>query len=77
MARKHFKIHIGGLYASSSRKQMRNKSDQTVSMPVLLVKHKDSGEENILINCSATFTFGDIQTVNSYLKEEEEKAQHQ
>lgn len=68
MARKHFKIHIGGIYASSSKKQVKNKSSQTVSMPVLLVKHKDSGEEDILINCSASFAFGDIQTVNSYLK---------
>lgn len=46
-------------------------------MPVLLVKHRDTGEEDILINCSATLSFGDIQTVNTYLKQEkEEKAKH-
>lgn len=69
MARKHFKIHIGGLYTSSSKKLTRNKTEQTLSMPVLLVKHRDTGEEDILINCSATLSFGDIQTVNTYLKQ--------
>lgn len=68
LAHSHCKLHISGIYSENTNKMRANKSLQFMTAPLLLVKHRESQHEYVVLNCHNLFKIGEVSDAFEHLQ---------